>query len=417
MEISTALVENIGEEELKRYLKDKGITPNSTGQDIRHRISDLIGGEISKEEFEEYCYKMLMYGKRKLIRSYGISNTRVLRDEMKWLDSLGREFHIKSLNFNNILTCNLQNGDEWKIAAIEQKDDETGDVERIYILLQCYVCKMGSIPSCTYIPVEINLKQKVMLVRAWRRQGLESDEEYKYNFLMDKAVDWFINNIGIEIKKMHLKYKRTLANMNESLIDELIQAIPTSRDVQLLKAYFPKVQAAILKEVGFEHKYIEGTEVLLPDNIINIEKELKNLVTRAIVSDYFFSRNYDEVWNMGLSAIINSVKLSELDSSITIVKSENNTKPIFCSKPFLMLLSAMENSKQVDTLSITFLLRNKRFRVTYDATEEEYIGIGILSGQTDFSEDDYEVIWEMLKKYEKGKIKPITRMGETASGE
>lgn len=417
MEISAALVDNIGEEELKRYLRNKGISESKTGQDIRHLISDLIGVEISQDEFKEFCYKMLMYGKRKLIRSYRISNTRVLREETKWLNSLRGEFHIKSLNFNNILTCNLQDGDEWKIAAIEQQDDETGDIERICILLQCYVCKMENIPSCTYIPVEIDLKQKVMLIRAWRRQGLENDEEFKYNFLMDKAGDWFINNIGIQVKKMQLKYKQILANMNESLIDELIHAIPTSRDVQLLKAYFPKVQAAILREVGFEHKYTEGTEVLLPDNIINIENELKNLVTRAIVSDYFFSRNYDEVWNMGLSAIINSVKLSELDSSITIVKSENNTKPIFCSKPFLMLLSAMENSKQVDTLSITFLLRKKKFRVTYDATEEEYIGIGILSGQTDFSQEDYEVIWEMLKKYEKGKINPIARMGETASGE
>ena len=135
------------------------------------------------------------------------------------------------------------------------------------------------------------------------------------------------------------------------------------------------------------------------------------------MSDYFFRRNYNAVWDMGLSAVVNSVKLSELDNAITIVKSEDNNKPVFCGKPFLMLLGAMENTRQVDALCISFMYRDKKFRVSYDATKEDYISIGILSGQEDFCEEDYQMIWEMLKKYEKGKVVSIKTVVGTAIGQ
>lgn len=416
MLISNNLIENIGQDELTKYLKKNGITENKTGVDFQHWLSDSIDDESIKDDFEKYCYNLLMYGKRKLIRSYEIKNTRVLKDDNKWLTKLKKDFQIETLNFNNVLTTFLQPGEEWKISAIKTEDDEKGDLKKISILFQCYVCKSGNIETCTYIPVEVDLQNKILLIKSWRRLGLESDREYKYNFLMDKVFEWLSSKMGIEIKKGQLNYKTTLANMNESLIQELLTAIPTSREVEVLKGYFPKIEAWILEKINFENKYQDGEEIKIQENIIKIQNELNNLVTRAIVSDYFFKRKYDAVWDMGLSAIVNSVKLSELDNSITIVKSENNNKPVFCGKPFLMLLGAMENSNKVDSLCISFTHRDKKFRVSYDASKEDYISIGILSNQEDFCANDYKVIWEMLKKYEKEKVVPDETVVREAIG-
>ena len=417
MQISSALIENIGQDEIKRFLKRRGISENKTGQDFSNWLSDLMNMESLIQEFEQFCYHALMYGRRKFIRSYEIKNTRVLKNEDIWFAKLKREFHIDSLNFNDILKCHLNTGEEWKIAAIKSCFDTKGELEKISILFQCYVCKNGNIETCTYIPMELDLKNKILLIKSWRRIGLEREQEYKYNFLMDKVFKWLENNLKIEIKKCQFNYKSTLSRMNESLIKELLDAIPASRELGIIQAYFPVVEATILQKINFENKYMEDEKEKLPENIIKIQNELNNLVTRAIVSDYFFKRNYDSVWDMGLSAIVNSVKLSELDNSITIVKSENNNKPVFCGKPFLMLLGAMENSKQVDSLCISFTQRGKRFRVSYDATKEDYLSVGILSGQEDFCENDYQVIWEMLKKYEERKDISTEKMVGKAIGE
>ena len=417
MQVSSALIENIGQDEIKRFLRRRGIGENKTGQDFLNWLSDLMNTDSLIQEFEQFCYYALMYGKRKFIRSYEIKNTRVLKNEDLWFMKLKKEFHIDSLDFNDILKCHLDAGDEWKIAAIKTFFDTKGELEKISILFQCYVCKNGNVESCTYIPMELDLKDKILLIKSWRRIRLESEQEYKYNFLMDKVFKWLENNLKIEIKKCQFNYKSTLSCMNESLIKELLDAIPASRELGIIRAYFPVVESEILQKINFENKYIENGKEKIPENIVKFQNELNNLVTRAIVSDYFFKRSYDCVWDMGLSAIVNSVKLSELDNSITIVKSENNNKPVFCGKPFLMLLGAMENSKQVDTLCISFTQRGKKFRVSYDATKTDYITIGILSGQEDFCENDFRVIWEMLKQYEKRKDISIEKMVRKAIGE
>jgi hypothetical protein len=119
---------------------------------------------------------------------------------------------------------------------------------------------------------------------------------------------------------------------------------------------------------------------------------------------------------MNLSAVINSVKFSDLDNSITIIKSENNINPVFCAKPFLMLLTAMEDSDQVDTINISFRNRNRKFRIRYDATKEEYIEIGILDPE-DYYLEDYEKIWEILKQYDYAKDKSAQGDCKAAIGE
>ena len=135
MLISNNLIENIGQDELTKYLKKNGITENKTGVDFQHWLSDSIDDESIKDDFEKYCYNLLMYGKRKLIRSYEIKNTRVLKDDNKWLTKLKKDFQIETLNFNNVLTTFLQPGEEWKISAIKTEDDEKGDLKKNFYFI------------------------------------------------------------------------------------------------------------------------------------------------------------------------------------------------------------------------------------------------------------------------------------------
>ena len=200
MKVSDNLIENIGQDEIKRYLRKKGITDNRTGVKFQYWLAELLDRKIDRSDFEDFCYRSLMYGKRKLIRSYVIGNTRELRDENHWLKILKSEFHITSLNFNNILTTTLHPGEEWKLAAVKTADDEKGDLKNISILFQCYVCKTGNIESCTYIPVEMDLKNKIFLIKAWRRQGLVGEKEYKFNYLMDKVSEWLCNRGKLKIE-------------------------------------------------------------------------------------------------------------------------------------------------------------------------------------------------------------------------
>ena len=233
---------------------------------------------------------------------------------------------------------------------------------------------------------------------------------------MNKIVEWLKKSIGIKVKNMQLRYKKILANMNESLTSELLGAIPSCGEVDLMKDFFSDVEEKIMNQIPFENSTQKDGKTTFSGRIMNIAQEMKNMVIRAVVSDYFFERNYNVIDQMNLSAVINSVKFSDLDNSITIIKSENNINPVFCAKPFLMLLTAMEDSDQVDTINISFRNRNRKFRISYDATKEEYIEIGILDPE-DYYLEDYEKIWEILKQYDYAKDKSAQGDCKAAIGE
>ena len=415
MQIRESLIDNIGEDAIRRFLRSRGIEKKDLGQEFKYFVSNAVGIDIMEEEFEEFCYNHLMYGKRKLVRVFEIANKRKITDDELWLKALKKDFLWDSLNMCKILKTDVSSSDDWKVASVKTVDDKRGEVESICILFQCYIRVTKKISKdhewCTYIPVEVDLKKNLLLIKAWRRQNVENEDEYK-----NKIVEWLKKSIGIKVKNIQLGYKKILANMNESLTGELLGAIPSCGEVDLMKDFFSDVEEKIMNQIPFENSTQKDGKTTFSGRIMNIAQEMKNMVIRAVVSDYFFERNYNVIDQMNLSAVINSVKFSDLDNSITIIKSENNINPVFCAKPFLMLLTAMEDSDQVDTINISFRNRNRKFRISYDATKEEYIEIGILDPE-DYYLEDYEKIWEILKQYDYAKDKSAQGDCKAAIGE
>lgn len=251
------MIENIGEADIRRFLKSKGIEKKDLGQDFKYFVSNEVGTDVTEEEFEEFCYNSLMYGKRKLIRVFEISNKRKLTDDEKWLNALNNDFSVDSLKMSRILKTDVSSIDDLKVVAVKAIDDERGEVGAISILFQCYIRVTKKISEdqnwCTYIPVEVDLKNGLLLVKAWRRQNVENEDEYKNNTLMNNIVIWLKDSLGIKVKYIQIGYKKILANMNENLIEELLSAIPVCSEIDLMKNLFEDVEREIIDRISFEN--------------------------------------------------------------------------------------------------------------------------------------------------------------------
>lgn len=49
----------------------------------------------------------------------------------------------------------------------------------------------------------------------------------------------------------------------------------------------------------------------LPKEVFDFNGEIKNVLESLTISDYFFDRNYDEIWEMGLEAVISRIKFND----------------------------------------------------------------------------------------------------------
>ncbi|RHK64155.1 hypothetical protein DW054_07040, partial [Dorea formicigenerans] len=106
---------------------------------IRVYKIDLIARErLDIDDFENFLFDELSFGKRKSIRVYKIDNAYKLKDSENWLNQLRENYGINSLEFKNIMTSIPSYKEPERIAAISSEFDYRGNVTRIRILFTAY---------------------------------------------------------------------------------------------------------------------------------------------------------------------------------------------------------------------------------------------------------------------------------------
>lgn len=419
MHISKSIIVNVGEDVIKGFIRSKGISSQKliNGQDLQSLISDLIDdNDLDIDDLKDFLFRELMFGKRRYIRVFNLEKCRNLIYYEDWYGTLNKKYRIPSLEFNKILSTTVSIDDPKKIVAIHTKYNEKKEIKKISILFMCYIAIKEKGNSCCYIPVDFDLENKLIIIKSWRRKGILDNDNYKPKKIMDDIIEWFDKNFKYSKKYMNEKYKETLYNMNKGLVNELFDKIPAYKDTYKLKEDIEEFSYSILKKMSLENKKkLENGEIYLPSGIMDIKDELLKLLQRITVSDYFFNRDHNEVWDMNVSAIVNSVKFSDKNDVLAIVSGEEKRKPVFCSNSFLVLLKSIEESKKVDTIWISLKYDNKTIRINYDASaEDHYLEIGILSRQKNFTQIEFEYIWEVLKQYESGYNPQIKKMDRAA---
>lgn len=421
MHISRSILDNIGKDIINTYLRAKKISmTNRVGVlSIEELLSELVEtDEIHEEDVKEFFFRELMYGKRRYIRLYKLQNCDFISYQDDWLSNLKKRYDIPSLNFNNIMTTFVNKKESQKIAAIRTEINDKGEIDNIKIIFVCYIEMKNDDSSCTYIPVEFDLIKKMIIVKCWRRQDVKDDDNYKPTVIIGRIIQWLEKNLQYTKKEIADKYKEILYTMTKGLVSELFRKIPTYAEARNFKDKVDDFSNNILQKMNLENKRKdENGTFSLPVGIMDIKDELVKLLQRLAVSDYFFNRDYEEVRNMGISAIINSVKFNDKEDILTIVSGAEKRKPVFCSKSFLVLLKSIDEAKEVKTIWISFKYNKKTIIVKYDASKDKYyIEIGMLSNLKDFSEKEFRYILEVIERYESGNYIEIKNMDRTIIG-
>ena len=119
-------------------------------------------------------------------------------------------------------------------------------------------------------------------------------------------------------------------------------------------------------------------------------------IIRNLLNDY--NKNYNEIWNMGIDAIIAKIKFSDNENVLTSMSNQGDKKPIFCTKTFLSLKKSMEDSKLVEKLWIARKRERGELNVRYDASNEDYLEL-LFDYAPRYKEEDLRIVMEMYADY------------------
>ena len=415
--LSQSIITNVEESYIQLYLKKKGFvqTDEEKGQELKYWVDNLLKDKkINVEEFEEFLFNELFWGKRKTIRVYKLDKVKNYKYPGDWELPLEEKYNVVSINFSDILGMIPNCEETRKIVAIRSEENIKGELTRIRLLFACYIQINGARgykDSVSYIPVEIDFNKKIMLIKAWTRQQI-AHEEHKADNLMEHIKKIMGIEFKVTTKNYMSEHKKILFLMSKSLIYEAYSHVPTYNEINNIEGSIKKFVEETLGGLSLRNVKPNGNgQHILAEGVMDFEAEIRNVLEGLAISDYFFDRNFDEIWKMGLEAVVARVKFNDEEKVLTSLSGENTTTPIFCTKTFMSLKNRMEESERIETLWITMDRKRGNLNLKFDASNMEYMEILIKYGIR-FNEADMNSALEIYEKYEKYETKLNQQVAE-----
>lgn len=424
--LSESIVDNVGESYISTYLKGKGHTQpdEKKGQALKYWVNDLLKEQkIDIDDFEGFLFDELFYGKRKTIRMYRLEKTKDYKFPVDWEIPLNEQYGLDSIDFCNILNTVPNEKEVRKIAAVRSEENAREELVKIRLLFVFYIeiNEDRNIKSTSaYIPVEINFQTNTMLIKAWTRQHVDYDP-YKAGKLIQHVKDLLRSEFKVLTQNYGIAHKKVLFNMSRSLIYEAYSKVPAYNRIENMEDSVKNFIKETYEKLSlWNTDESDNGEQFLPKEVLDFKGELKNVLECLSISDHFFNRSYDEIWGMGLEAVISRIRFNDKERVLASLKAEDTETPIFCTKTFMSLKTRMEETERIESLWIA-MGREKGQRghlnVRFDASDQEYLGLLITNYSIRFNESDMNIILGIYEKYEAKSNQKDTGKGKMAVGQ
>lgn len=420
--LSQSIIVNVEASYIETYLKKRGFTrtEEEKGQALKYWVDNLLSKQkIIIEEFEEFLFNELFWGKRKTIQVYKLDNVKEYKYPVDWEIPLDEKYSVDSINFCDIL-CNIPNREEpRKIAAVYSEENIKGELTRLRILFACYIQlngEKGYKDSVAYIPVELDFSRKIMMIKAWTRQQIAHDD-HKAENLMLHIKKLLGSEFKVRTSSYLSEHKNVLFRMSKNLIYEAYSHIPTYNEIGKIDSVVRGFVEETLGGLSLRNVEVSGNGTYtLIDGVMDFEAEIRNVIEALTISDYFFDRDFNEIWKMGLEAVVARIKFNDQERVLTSLSGENTSTPIFCTKTFMSLKNRMEESERIETLWITMDRKKGNLNLKFDASNMEYLEILIKYGIR-FNETDMNSALDIYEKYETELNQQIAESSKIAIGQ
>ena len=329
--LSGMIVANVGTDYINTYLKSKKYAKEDEGKAVEYWVNDLIARErLDIDDFENFLFVELSFGKRKSIRVYKIDNAYKLKDSENWLNQLRENYGINSLEFKNIMTSIPSYKEPERIAAISSEFDYRGNVTRIRILFTAYaeVEEKGKIHATgAYYPIDIDLKKKCVIIKAWNRQGLRDQEPFDVAF-----CPYRISPLGAHIDHQYGK-------INGLAIDKGIHMAYHPKQngiIELQSLNFPKraqffVNAVPEEKQGDWADHLRGAAKMLGEKY-RLKIGLSGVIEGSLPIGGLSSSASVIICFLSALCKVNDIHLEPMELILTAKAAENQYVGVSCGK-------------------------------------------------------------------------------------
>lgn len=394
---SGSILSNIHKNKVYEFIRRKNLNRrySDSGKNVEYFISEIINsGELSIEDLNEFLFEALFFGYHKdiFIRKIKKSNE-ILQNERNLKQILKNEYGIEELNYNEIATplTNMDDEEENLVAFKIIKID--GKIEKLQML---YVKRIELenrdktiVKSLSYIPVEIDIKLGIIIVKTYDKSKVKKDE-YKYDVLANKVMGKVISIFNIEKCYYNDEHKQRLYEICKKIVDDMFEKMIGTSANQICET-LDAVSSNIEKELNI----IDIENKKQNNNIFDIKNTLEHMVENILISDYCYSFRLEKELAK-IKGIVTYIKFNDETNVNAVIKGESYQKPVFDSDAFMGLRKSIENSQNINELIVIWNYNGKELRVRYDAKNYEYLKVHMYKG---YDEGDFNYAIEKYRSF------------------
>ncbi|MDC7279582.1 hypothetical protein NXH64_08720 [Butyrivibrio fibrisolvens] len=404
MDIPKIVIANVRKTNLIRRIKEYGIDSNLriSDDDFKDWLDDLINsGKMQESDLNDCFFEELMYGYRRLMRVYKITQTRHLREADDWQNLLD-QFNCPSLNFNSIISTPIVNGETLKIVAIRSNasQDRIHKVE-IMFLYRMRIVKNGTNSMSTfysYIPVVIDLDKKILIMKIWNKE--EAYEGDRPNEQLEKVIGLLQEYGGITTRGFTDSHQKVLYKMSKSLFDNFFKELPNYDLVVAKRDEIPSIVDSLIRGIDLQNYEENNGLMSVNKDTLDLNGELYKILQQVALSDYLINNSIE---NLLVSAdkFISKIRFSDRDNLTASLMGEAGVKCIFDAQTYMCIRNSLDIVEKIVSLVVNYSSMSVRGKmlVKYDAATNDYLVIHIIN-DCYYTSEDFSKFWEIYEQYE-----------------
>ena len=404
MHIEKNIIDNVNSKKIDDFIiKQKlPIEKKDMGREKQLLLQDLLNERlITEEAINEFLYKELMFGHRRLVRIYELKTARKIRREGAW-SKFFEKYKCDSLKFNRIISTNLHGNEKIKVAAIKS-ETEYGILQRVEILFVFNMLKGIRKNSnveyvYSYLPVVFDFEKRILMIKVWNRElGIEENTpNEQLNFVFEKLK----MQLEFDIKPISNNPQRILYLMSKDLFENFFNQLPNIGDIEAKRNCLDDIVNILLTDINLKNSERNGQKVTMNPEIINVQEEIYKLLQQVALFDYLKDKKINTLLNTTEDKYISRIRFNDKDNLSASLTGEKGVKCIYDTKTFMCIRNSLELVARVVSIVVTFVNEKKHITAKYEAIDSNFLNIHILNNRY-YTEEEFENIWELYKKYEK----------------
>ena len=410
MPVTKDIIENIDKSKIRNLLADNHI-PNEdidNGMEKHLLLNKLMDEQLlSEAAVNEFLYRELMYGHRRLVRVYGLQTARIIKRISEWERFLNT-YRCDSMDFNRITSTIMGENEILKVAAMKT-EEENGILSKVEILFVFNMLKQNRTTRQfenvnSYIPVHFDFERRMLMLRVWNREmGAEDNTP---NAQLDYVFSKLQEVLDFETKPISNNPQHILYKMSKDLFENFFNQLPNIQDIEGKKECLNDIVNDMLSGIALQHVETENGKLTMNPGIIDMQEEVYKLIQQAALYDFLKDNSIKELLG-NTDKYVARIRFNDKDNLSASLTGEKGVKCIYDTKTFMCIRNSLDLVENIVSIVVTFVKGKEKLVAKYDAADNRFLTVHILSNKY-YSDSDFQEVWELYKKYESRNLRKVS---------